>query len=181
MIERQHSDSPTKSSAVYSNCEQFRYELTRCWGKGRRLSYVMLNPSTASETRNDPTVERCERRARAMGFDAFRVVNIFAFRATHPKDLKQADDAIGLKNNQFPISAANWADMVLCAWGAHGAHQKRGAEVEALLRSQDCDLWHLGLTKSGAPRHPLYVAYTQQPTIWHQSVNIPLTHCYKKA
>lgn len=166
MIERYHTDGATKSTAIYSNCEQFRYELTRIWGDGRRLTYVMLNPSTASETRNDPTVERCERRARVMGFSAFRVVNIFAFRATKPQDLKKANHAIGPENDRFLISAVDWADMVLCAWGAHGAHLGRGAQVEAILREQGDDLWHIGLTKAGAPRHPLYISYSQQPALW---------------
>ena len=66
------------SEAVYSDCETYRYALTREWGAGPRLLWVMLNPSTASERSNDPTVERCERRSRAMGFGGFRVVNLFA-------------------------------------------------------------------------------------------------------
>lgn len=166
MIERHHDDGATKSSAIYSNCEQFRYELTRVWGQAPRVAYIMLNPSTASELRNDPTIERCERRARAMGFGAFRVVNIFAFRATRPQDLKQANDAIGPENDRFLSAVTDWADTVLCAWGAHGSHLGRGAAVEAMLRRQDRELWHLGLTKHGAPRHPLYIAYDRRPLIW---------------
>ena len=79
MITRSHIKDDAPSVAVYSDCERYRYALTRVWDPlGPRLSFVMLNPSTATEVQNDPTVERCERRARALGFGGFRVTNIFA-------------------------------------------------------------------------------------------------------
>ncbi len=101
-----------------------------------------------------------------MGFGAFRVANIFAWRATRPEDLKQAADPVGPGNDAVLLEGAAWADRVLCAWGAHGAHLGRGAEVEQLLRQSGCGLWHLGLTKDSAPRHPLYVAYARFPVPW---------------
>ena len=78
MITRSFTKGDAPSEAVYSDCETYRYLLTREWAKGPRALFVMLNPSTATEVQNDPTVERCERRARALGFGAFRVTNIFA-------------------------------------------------------------------------------------------------------
>lgn len=166
MIERYHSDTHAKSCAVYSDCGTYRYALTREWGNGARLLYVMLNPSTASELRNDPTVERCERRARALGYGAFRVVNIFAFRATDPRDLKAAKSPIGPENDRIIAEAALWSDAILCAWGTHGDHLERGPKVAGILRRTGSPLLHLGLTRSGAPRHPLYVAYAQKPQRW---------------
>lgn len=72
MIEKFHSDDRSKSVAVFSDCERYRYLLTRVWDTtGQRALFIMLNPSTADEIKNDPTVERCERRARALGFGAF--------------------------------------------------------------------------------------------------------------
>ncbi|RJE86434.1 DUF1643 domain-containing protein [Paracoccus onubensis] len=166
MIIRHHQNEGTRSCAMFSDCGGYRYSLTREWGPGDRLLYVMLNPSRADERQNDPTVERCERRARAMGFDAFRVANIFAWRATRPEELKRAADPVGPENDAVLLEGAAWADRVLCAWGAHGAHLGRGAKVERLLRQNGGCLWHLGLTKDRAPRHPLYVAYARFPVPW---------------
>jgi hypothetical protein len=79
MITRTHLKDDAASVAIYSDCENYRYALTRIWDEAAgKVAFVMLNPSTATEVQNDPTVERCERRARALGFGAFRVCNIFA-------------------------------------------------------------------------------------------------------
>lgn len=161
---REHQDLLRQSVAIYSDDLLYRYALTRVWGRGPKISFVMLNPSTATEVQNDPTVERCERRARAMGFGAFRVVNIFGFRATDPRDMRAAFDPIGPENDSAIVAAADWADMVLCAWGTHGAHLGRGAAVAQMLARYD--LHHLGLTQAGDPKHPLYISYAQMPERW---------------
>lgn len=167
MITRRHQDDRARSSAVYSDCGAYRYALTREWGDGPRLLFVMLNPSTADERRNDPTIERCERRARRLGYGAMRIANIFAYRATDPRVLKAAPAPVGPQNDRVLRRAAGWAAEVLCAWGAHGAHLQRGAEVEAMLRRGGHRLLHLGLTRMGLPRHPLYVGYAVTPVPWH--------------
>ncbi|TRW96069.1 DUF1643 domain-containing protein [Paracoccus sp. M683] len=140
----------------------------RRWGPvlGPVLLYVMLNPSTATEVQNDPTIERCERRARALGFSGLGVVNLFAFRATRPADLKRAADPIGPLNDAAIRTAARRADQILCAWGVHGQHLCRDARVRAILRGQDRPMLHLGLTNAGAPRHPLYVPYARPLQPW---------------
>lgn len=167
MIRREHVSETAASCAVYSPCEAYRYALTRVWDEtAPRLNFVMLNPSTADERRNDPTVERCERRARTLGYGAFRVTNIFAWRATDPRDLRAAPAPIGPGNDAALRSGAAWADAVIAAWGAHGAHLCRGAEAAALLRAEGAALLHLGLTMAGHPRHPLYVSYAQRPAPW---------------
>lgn len=167
MITRGHLKGDAESIAVYSECEAYRYALTRVWDAGgRKALFVMLNPSTATEIQNDPTVERCERRARTLGFGAFRVVNIFAYRATDPRVMRAQVDAIGPGNDRAIAEAAAWADQIICAWGGHGTHLGRGAEVTALLRATDIPLFHLGLTKAGEPKHPLYLGYTVQPQLW---------------
>jgi hypothetical protein len=163
-ILREYQDLLRHSVAIYSDDLRFRYSLTRIWGDGPKISFVMLNPSTATEVQNDPTVERCERRARAMGYGAFRVVNIFGFRATDPRDMRAAIDPIGPDNDAAIMAAAGWADMVLCAWGTHGAHLARGTLVAQMLA--DYDLHHLGLTQAGDPKHPLYISYVKQPERW---------------
>ena len=108
----------TLSEAVISQDERHRYSLTRRWGNGPRVCcWIMLNPSTADATTDDPTIRRCVRFTQAWGYDALTVVNLYAWRATDPADLRNAQRA-GL-----------------------------------LRRPINC----LGTTKTGAPRHPLYL------------------------
>lgn len=167
MITRSHQKGDAASVAIYSDCEAYRYELTRIWDdKGQKALFVMLNPSTATEFQNDPTVERCERRARALGFGAFRVTNIFAYRTTDPKVMRAMRDPIGPDNDAAIADGATWADRIVCAWGSHGAHMNRGAAVAGLLRATAKPLWHLGLTQAGQPKHPLYIGYDCQPAQW---------------
>ncbi len=167
MITRSHQKGDAASEAVYSPCERYRYLLTRVWDAGgQKALFIMLNPSTATEAQNDPTVERCERRARALGFGAFRVTNIFAWRDTDPRAMRAADDPVGPGNDAAIRDSTGWADIIVAAWGTHGAHLGRGAAVERLLQDTGRAVHHLGLTKDGHPRHPLYIAYAQQPLWW---------------
>lgn len=173
MIRRTYTKGDAESEAVYSDCERYRYLLTRVWSPGQRALFIMLNPSTATEVQNDPTVERCERRARALGFGAFRVTNIFAFRATDPRVMRAAPDPVGPGNDAAILQSLGWADAVVCAWGNHGLHLDRGARVEAMLRAAGAPLTHLGLTGQGQPRHPLYIGYDRQPEPWRAASDRP--------
>jgi len=166
MIERHFTKGDTVSSALYSPCETYRYALTRCWGNAGRLLFVLLNPSTATEAQNDPTVERCERRARALGYGAFRVTNIFALREANPHKMRAAPHPIGPQNDATLLRSVGWADTIIAGWGTHGAHMDRGVQVAAMLGQTGRAVHHLGLTKAGQPRHPLYIAYHQEPQVW---------------
>lgn len=167
MITRTHVKGDAPSTAVYSDCERYRYSLTRVWDDaGRRVNFVMLNPSTATEVLNDPTVERCERRARTLGYGGFAVTNIFAWRDTQPKALRAAVDPVGADNDVAIADRALWAHDVIAAWGTHGAHLDRGRQVAALLGTLGRPLFHLGLSKLGHPKHPLYLPYKQNPEPW---------------
>lgn len=167
MLIRTHEDAEKWSEAVYSDCESYRYSLTRVWdGNGPRVNFVMLNPSKADEINNDPTVERCERRARHLGFGAFRVTNIFGWRDTDPFAMRRAKAPVGPENDDLLLAAAQWADQIIAAWGVHGAHRQRGEQVAHLLRQAEIRMFHLGLTKEGHPRHPLYLPYAKQPEPW---------------
>lgn len=167
MITREFLKGDALSTAVYSDCERYRYLLTRIWRADQpRALFVMLNPSTATEVQNDPTVERCERRARALGFGGFRVTNIFAWRDTDPRAMRAAADPVGPENDAAIADSCPWADQIIAAWGTHGAHLERGPAVERLLRAQAQPLHHLGLTKDGHPKHPLYISYSQRPVLW---------------
>ncbi|MFT6675016.1 MAG: hypothetical protein ACJAVM_001202 [Sulfitobacter sp.] len=171
MMTRSHTKGDAPSQAVYSDCECYRYSLSRVWDTAaERVLFVMLNPSTATEMQNDPTVERCERRARTLGFGGFRVTNIFAWRATDPRDMRAAKDPIGPKNDEILNQGAAWADRIIAAWGVHGAHLGRGPAVAEMLMAGDKPLFHLGLSKAGHPKHPLYLPYVQQPVAWNAPI-----------
>ena len=158
------------SEALYSPCERYRYLLTRRWGPGRALLYIMLNPSKATERANDPTIERCERRARALGYEAVLIGNLFAWRETSPALLRQAEDPVGAANGAALERALAEADDVLAAWGVHGGWRGAGAEAERWLRERGVRLHTLGLTRDGHPRHPLYVGYAAPLLDWPEAV-----------
>lgn len=150
--------------AKFSRCRRYRYALGRVWdAAGPVLVWVMLNPSTADSDSNDATIARCMARGQALGFGAIRVVNLFAFRATHPADLRAAPDPVGPGNDRAIRAALTGAGAVICAWGVHGAHLGRGPLVLHRLRRAGVPLWHLGLTAAGHPRHPLYIPAAQAP------------------
>lgn len=168
MIVRTHTKGDAPSTARYSPCERYRYSLTRIWDPtGARVNFVMLNPSTATEVQNDPTVERCERRARTLGYGSFCVTNIFAWRDTDPRAMRAAADPVGPENDAEILAQAGAAQAVIAAWGTHGAHLGRGADVAHMLQGCGAPLYHLGLSQAGHPKHPLYLPYSQQPQPWH--------------
>ncbi|WP_068119373.1 DUF1643 domain-containing protein [Tropicimonas marinistellae] len=174
MIARDHVKGDAPSSALYSDCELYRYALTRRWdAQGQHLLYIMLNPSKATEKANDPTIERCERRARALGYGAFTACNIFAWRETDPANLRRAANPVGPENDAVLLAHCAQADTILCAWGVHGEHLDRGASVERLLRGAGHPLMTLGLTRHGHPRHPLYVTYAARPVPWPVGAEAP--------
>ena len=166
LITRHHVAGETRSSAVYSACERYRYALTREWSDGPRLFYIMLNPSKATEAANDPTIERCERRARQLGYGAMRIGNLFAWRETDPAKLRKRRWPEGPDNIAQLLEGAAWADDILAAWGVHGTHRSQAETTMAALREHAAKLHVLGLTKEGHPRHPLYCAYTMKMQPW---------------
>lgn len=134
----------------------YRYELTRHWGNGGTMAFVMLNPSTADADLDDPTIRRCMGFARREGMGGISVVNLFAWRETDPRYLPPVDDeAIGPLNDRKTTLVMQAADVVVAAWGAHPRATERAKFVLSVpLRTP---LVCLGTTKAGAPRHPLYV------------------------
>lgn len=170
MITRHATPDGIPSSAIYSDCETYRYALTRVWDDSLpHLLYVMLNPSKATEAQNDPTIERCQRRATQLGFGGFCATNIFALRETDPMAMRRHPAPEGPDNSAIVLREAAAADLILCAWGTHGAHLNQGPSLEAQLRAAGHELHALGLSKDGHPRHPLYVRYAAQPELWQPS------------
>lgn len=153
-----------QTGAVFSPCKTYRYRLWRTWDASKpSLVMVMLNPSVADETQNDPTVERCQRRAMAMGFGGLQVTNIFSLVSTDPAGLYTCNDPVGPDNNAAILDAVKDAGMTLCAWGTHGQHQARAKEVVELLRGAGVTPHCLGQNADGSPKHPLYVPYSSTP------------------
>jgi hypothetical protein len=155
----------TPTGATFSGCGTYRYLLWRRWASGPLMNALMLNPSTADFVRNDPTVERCERRAREYGFGGLIVTNLFALRSTDPAALIPAADPVGGWNDDAIRIAAARSGMVLCGWGNDGRLRGRSARVRELLAGRE--LHALKLTAKGEPWHPLYVSYRIRPAkLW---------------
>ena len=153
------------SGAVISECGKYRYSLTREWVNGPRALLVMLNPSVADALIDDPTIRRCISFAmrwewRGLKFGSLEVVNLFAYRATDPKDMAAAKsngvDIVGPENDLHIIEAASRASLVVAAWGADKLAPLRSVSIRKLVAPHE--LHCLGKSKSGAPKHPLYLA-----------------------
>jgi len=161
------SSNGVDSYTHYSICEKYRYTLTRKWARtgGGLVAFLMLNPSTATELQNDPTVERCERRARAMGYDGFIILNLFAIRATDPKNMLSDDSPVGGCNDFFIQRAIDSGIPIVCAWGNHGAHLGRSSVVKSMLSGHG-NVFYLKMNGSGEPAHPLYLKYSDGLKEW---------------
>ena len=150
---------------------EYRYRLDRNWpgGDGSRAVWILLNPSTATETSNDPTIRRCVGFSQRWGVSALVVVNLFALRSTEPRGLAGAADPVGPENDQEIAAAlaavSDQPSCVVCAWG-HYAAAGRVAAVLALLAAGDLRPYCLGVTRDGHPRHPLYVPYSTKLQPW---------------
>lgn len=148
---------------------QYRYELSRRWGPEPPLGFVMLNPSTANAFDDDPTIRRCLGFARREGAGGIWVVNLFAYRATDPAHLWAAGAPTGGDTNDGAWRRLfERCDTVVAAWGA-ATHSAVRPQVDRLVDTAGRagrSLWCLGVTKSGAPSHPLYLRADRPLTSW---------------
>ena len=155
-----------EQNAVISSCGKYRYLLTRQVGLGdRTATFIMLNPSTADASNDDPTVRRCIGLARQWGCGRLVVANLFAIRATDPADMHKASDPVGPDNHDWVIEAVERAvtacnpvdrGPVICAWGTHGSYRDQDQTVLGWIAGI-CTPMALGITRDGHPKHPLYV------------------------
>lgn len=160
-------DGAMDSSAVLSPCRRYRYALWRRWDGSRGVVMIIgLNPSTADEARDDPTVRRCITYARDWGYGGLCLTNLFALRATYPADLKTAADPIGPENDRHLRTVARLADLRVAAWGVNGAHRGRATAVLSSLSGLHC----LRLSRDGHPMHPLYLPRGLRPEPWQASL-----------
>lgn len=128
-------------------------------GEPKTCLFVMLNPSTADGDVDDPTIRRCVGFAKVWQYDRVEIVNLFAFRATKPEALfalSHADDPVGWKNQEYVMRAVREADVIVCAWGAHGGYLGQNETVLGWIETEKT--FSIGpLTKNGHPPHPLYL------------------------
>ncbi len=154
---RQNTVDDIDYGAIFDINGRYRYSLWRAWSSYHpRIAFVLLNPSTADEQRNDPTIRRCIGFARAWNFGSMEVVNLFAYRTTDCRELLKIDDPVGEENNYFLIQAVERCSTVVVGWGTRGTLLARDLQVLSLIAGRK-DVHCLGITKNGQPRHPLYV------------------------
>jgi hypothetical protein len=165
-------------STIISSCERYRYRLDREFlFAGATITFMLHNPSTADATVDDPTLRRGIGFARAWGAGRLVFVNVWAGRATKPEDLWRMDDPVGPENDRYIAEAVQevreTGGLLVMAWGAINPPRDQRADalarletVQTRLTASGCELVHLGLTKAGQPRHPLYLRADVKPTRW---------------
>jgi len=142
-----------KTNANLSKCRKYRYALWRTWDDSKLYAmFIGLNPSTADETEDDPTINRCINYSRNWDYGGLCMVNLFAFRATNPSDMMASDDPIGTDNDDWIIKLSKEAGVIVAAWGNEGSYMGRSKNVMDMIPNLMC----LKINKTGEPAHPLY-------------------------
>lgn len=152
-------NSTRPNGADFSSCRKYRYRLWRTWDGSDRATerpclFILLNPSTADEYADDPTVQRCRSFAQSWGFGGMEVVNLFAFRSTDPTMLRSTPHPVGPSNDTVILAAIQRAGRVVCAWGSHGTLHGRGVAVTRMLQERNVRTLCFRLTRTGQPVHP---------------------------
>jgi hypothetical protein len=151
-----------KSSAEFSPCRKYRFTLWRTWDETKPYAmFIGLNPSTADETQNDPTVTRCINYAKSWGYGGLCMTNIFAYRATQPEDMMSEKKPIGDENDASILNSAKEAGVVVAAWGNDGSYMGRSKQVKKLVQNLHC----INMNASGEPTHPLYQKADLKPIL----------------
>ncbi|HWY73077.1 MAG TPA: DUF1643 domain-containing protein [Burkholderiaceae bacterium] len=154
-----------RTDACISRCGRYRYALWRRWADGPQVLFVMLNPSTADQHDDDPTIRRCIGLAARWGYAAVAVGNLFAFRTPSPRVLRRAAHPVGRANDRWLQRLAAESGRMIAAWGNDGTLLGRDVQVRSML----APLYALSLTRCGQPRHPLYVPNSVVPRPWCES------------
>lgn len=169
---------PEQRGARISACGLYRYFLFRGWDiKKPAVAFCMLNPSTADALNDDPTIRKVIGFAQRQGYGSVYVINLFAYRSTDPKLLKDVADPVGPENDMTIRIVLNVCKAVICAWGKHGSLQQRDLAVCMLFEQNGIAPLCLAVNQDGSPQHPLYIPYTAAPVPWESS---PLDRVAKK-
>ena len=158
--------------ASFSADRRYRFLLWRFWGEGRKLLVIGLNPSTANEITDDPTVRRCIAFAKDWGFDGLFFGNLFGLVSADPAALREEPDSVGLGNDlvlrivrqrpEVEMAVAAWGNLAL--WSCQGLFHDRWERVTEML----APLWCFGITMKEQPKHPLYLKKTTSPILWRK-------------
>lgn len=150
--------------AYFDEDKIYRYLLYRKWGPStKKIAWIMLNPSTADETLDDPTIRRCIGFAKQFDADELDIVNLFAYRSTNPKNLYTAEDPIGKENDSYILKSLESSSIIILGWGNHGKLLNRSDEVVSkLLKPYRDKVFALKVLKNGEPGHPLYIPYSAE-------------------
>lgn len=162
------TDQPPLPLATWSTCKRYRYTLRRTWSAGDRIvAWLLLNPSTADETQDDPTIRRCINFSKSWGFDGLIIVNAYAWRSTDPAGLRSLECAaaggpVGAGNDAAITTAVTESALTVCGWGGNlNLGDGRRAQLSHLLAG--ADLTALRVNSDGSPGHPLYLRGSLQP------------------
>ncbi len=167
---RQKLASDVVTTALFGgSANEFRYRLSRRWGPGAPVLFIMMNPSTADLEVDDPTVAKCGRLARRWGYGCLTVGNTFAYRATAQSRLAEVPDPIGPENDRHLLDMAREAAITVFAYGTpkHKMLRSRGPDVARMIRATGIEPRVLKLSKDGIPYHPLYLSEGLLPFVWN--------------
>lgn len=149
-----------RKEAIISRDGRYRYQLLRQWDRsGKALLVIGLNPSTADSQNDDNTSRICINYAKKWNFGTLIIANLFAFRATDPKQLWKASDPVGPENDFYLQQFIQDTDLCLCAWSHYGNYQNRASTVYQWIKDPKC----LCQLKNGSPGHPLYKSKDLKP------------------
>jgi hypothetical protein len=141
------------NGALFSPCRKYRYKLWRVWDNTKpMITFIGLNPSTANETSDDPTIRRVITFAKTWGYGGVNMMNLFAWVSPHPQDLKTVEDPLG-DNDKLLKAVAEQSAAIVFAWGTFKEAQGRGKDVKRMFP----DALALGINADGSPKHPLYI------------------------
>lgn len=176
------STTAVSRDTIFSECRKYRFTLWREWDKDlltgtsddlpnseKYCQFVGLNPSTADEKIDDPTIRRCIDYSKRWGYCAMCMTNIFPFRATDPKEMMAHDEPIemAIRNAEEVEKIAEGAGLIVFAWGNLGSHMRRGEKfIKHLVGVRKFKVHHLGLNSDGSPKHPLYLKKTLTPILY---------------
>lgn len=153
------------NGASFSNCRRYRYSLWRIWDAEKPLvMFIGLNPSTASEGKDDPTIRRVKKFAFDWGFGGVYMMNLFAFVTPYPEELSGCKDPVGGANDFQLKQVAKRCNEVVFAWGSFNEAKERAEQIKAMFPGAKA----LVVNQDGSPRHPLYVHKNAIPVIYEK-------------
>ena len=160
-------NSKIKKSCVLSKCNKYRYELRRAWNSSKpQIMFILLNPSTADDIEDDPTIKKCISYTKRLKGGSIVVCNIFSYRSTDPRLMKQHNDPVGPNNDYWIKKNAKESKLIIAGWGKHGSYLGRAEEICRMLPKMHC----FKINKDGSPTHFLYLPSNLKPILFRYSV-----------